>query len=371
MRYLVTIVALLVVAGGLGAIKGSQIATLVSSGKAAAQAGPPPEAVATTIAREQEWDATLSAVGTVTSAKAVSIGNDAPGVVTRISFDSGARVKQGDVLVELDASVERAQLASAIARRELAATNANRTRKLVASGAAAPSEKDTDESQLEAAAKEVDALRAQIARKIVRAPFSGRLGIRAVNLGQYLAPGTPIAILETSETLFVDFTLPQEHLGELALRMPVRVTAKADAGAPLGGEIHAIDPAVDPTSRAVKVRATVPDPAGTLRTGMFVTAEVVLPRREPFVVVPATAILHAPYGDSVFVVEDKPGGQVARQQFVRTAEARGDFVAIREGVKPGQTVVTAGAFKLRNGARVHVDNSVQPTPELRPTPANR
>lgn len=371
MRYLVTIVALLLVVGGLGAIKGSQIALLVASGKAAERAGPPPEAVGTAVATEQEWETTLEAVGTVTSAKAVSIGNDAPGVVTKIAFDSGARVKKGDLLVELDASVEQAQLAAAIARRNLAATNEGRTRALVESGSIAPVELDTDLAQLKAANDDVEALRAQIARKIVRAPFSGKLGIRAVNLGQYLASGTMITILETTETLFVDFTLPQQRLGELALRMPVRITLQVDAGAPLTGEIDAIDPAVDPVSRAVKVRASVADPEGRLRSGMFVTADVVLPKREAYVIVPATAIVHAPYGDSVFVVEEQPKGPIARQQFVRTADTRGDFVAVREGVRPGQSVVTAGAFKLRNGAPIHVDNSVQPTPELHPRPANR
>lgn len=371
MRYLVTIVALILVVGGLGAIKGSQIATLVASGKAAERAGPPPEAVGSAVASEQEWDATISAIGTVASAKGVTIGNDAPGVVTRISFDSGARVKKGQPLVELEANVERAQLAAAVARKELAETNAARTRALVASGSVAQFELDTDESQLQAARKDVEALRAQIERKVVRAPFSGRLGIRAVNLGQYLAPGTTITILETSDTLFVDFTLPQQRLGELAVGMPVRVTATADAGPPLTGQIHAIAPAVDAMSRAVNIRATVPDPEGTLRTGMFVTADVVLPKREAFVIVPVTAIVHAPYGDSVFVVEEKPSGPIARQQFVRTVETRGDFVAIREGLRPGQTVVTAGAFKLRNGAPIRIDNRVQPTPELNPRPANR
>jgi membrane fusion protein (multidrug efflux system) len=376
MRYVLAIVGILVVIGALAAVKGAQIGMLIGFGKQMEKDGPPPESVATGLSKREAWEGTLSAVGSVASTKGVTLANDAPGVVARIHFDSGATVKQGQVLVELDTSVERAQLASAVARKNLATTTHARTRALVEKGAISAAQGDADESSLRSAAGDVEAIQAQIAKKTVRAPFAGRLGMRSVNVGQYLNPGTPVTVLETFEAVHVDFTLPQQRLADVKVGMPVRVALGADGGAPLAGKLAAVDPTVDAATRTVKLRADVADEDERLRPGMFVEVEVILPQTTAAVSVPATAIVHAPYGDSVFVVEEKKieGGKpvkTARQQLVRLGRARGDFVALLDGLDENKEVVTAGAFKLRNGASVVVDNTKAPKPELAPHPENR
>lgn len=394
MRYVVTIIAILVVIGGLVALKGAQIGKLIAFGKQMEEAGPPPEAVASGIVEEQSWEGVLTSTGSVATAKGVSLSTDVAGVVTRIAFESGQTVKQGQVLVELDSAVERAQLASAISRRELATTTAKRTRALVASGAISAAQADADESGLRTATTDAEAIQAQIAKKTIRAPFGGKLGIRAVNVGQYLNPGTAVTVLETTEAVHVDFTLPQQRLPDVAVGMPIRISlgdeqdAKdgkdaKDAGAAkaqtLVGKVAAVDPTVDNATRTIRLRADIETGSELLRPGMFVNVTVVLPQENKHTTVPATAVIHAPYGDSVFVIEDpkaEPGkpakqGKIARQQFVRVGASRGDFVAILDGVKAKQEIVTAGAFKLRNNSPVTVDNSKPQDPKLDPHPENR
>jgi membrane fusion protein (multidrug efflux system) len=304
--------------------------------------------------------------------------------VTKIRFESGAMVKQGQVLVELDTSVERAQLASARSRRDLAAVTAKRSRTLVQEKVMAQAQLDNDEATLRTANTEIAALQAQIERKVVRAPFKGRLGIRAVDVGQYLNPGTKLTVLEQVGAVFVDFSLPQQRLSSLKEGMPVRIVVEGASGFTSDGTVSAVEPAVDNATRSIKVRAAVPNPEDKLRPGMFAQVSLILPKRAPVVSVPATAVIHASYGDSVFVIEDKPADapgmsktpdgkpvKLARQHFVRTGEARGDFVSILDGVKAGQEVVSSGAFKLRNGAPVVVDNTVKSDPKLNPRPENR
>lgn len=380
MRYVLPILGLFALIGALVAIKFTQISSLMNMGKEMAKAGPPPETVSTATAQSQSWEGTLSAVGSITAAKGVVVSNDAPGVVSRIYFESGAVVRQGQTLVSLDTSVERAQLASSRAKMDLATLTVNRSRALVKSNTIAQAEADNDESQLKTASTDANAIAAQIDRKIVRAPFSGRLGIREINLGQYLNSGTRITVLEAIDTVYVDFTLPQQRLGEIKIGMPVRVTIEGADGVPREGTIAAVDPEVDSTTRTIKVRAAVPNKEETLRPGMFANVSVVLPDQGTLVTVPATSLVHASYGDSVFVVEDKkddsagPGGsprQVARQQFVRVGASRGDFVAILDGVAAGQAIVSAGAFKLRNGSAITVNNQVAVEPQLAPHPENR
>lgn len=384
MRYVIIIVGTIAVIAVLAGIKAKQIGTLIGFGEKMQAMGPPPEVVSTVKAQRQSWEGTLEAVGTVTSSRGVDLSNDAPGVISKIRFESGQVVKKGQVLVELDSSVERAQLASIRARHKFAETSASRSRALVEAGAAAQAQLDTDESTLNSLGADAKALAAQIDRKIVRAPFSGRLGIRAVNLGQYLAPGTRITVLETTESEYVDFTLPQRDLPVLKNGMQVRVSREGSTEQIAVGTVDAIAPAVDPVTRNVKVRALLENTEGKVRSGMFVGVKLVLPEKSDVVVVPVTAVVHAAYGDSVFVVEPKKdaagkpqNGQdgkpafVARQQFVRLGEMRGDFVAIAEGVKDGQEVVTAGAFKLRNGAGIAIKNDNAQKPSLSPTPENK
>jgi membrane fusion protein (multidrug efflux system) len=377
MRYLAVAAGILVLLGVLGGIKAAQIQKLIGMGKAFQAAGPPPESVSTRIAGEQTWEATLSTVASLVSAKGVSVSADAAGIVTKIHFDSGATVRQGQVLVELDTSVERAQLASIRARRDLAEANVKRSRTLAASGVASQSEVDTNEASFKSLMAEASALGAQIAKKTIRAPFSGKLGIREVNLGQYLAPGTTVASLETSESIFADFTLPQRELGRVAVGMPVRASQEAGGATLAEGTVAAIDPAVDSVTRNVKLRASLPNPGDKLRPGMFVRVSVVLPEKHRIVAIPLTAVVRASYGDSVFFTEMKPVGEakkltkVAHQAFVRLGETRGDYVAVLEGLEPGKEVVTAGAFKLKNGIPLVVNDKVVLDPKLAPTPENR
>jgi membrane fusion protein (multidrug efflux system) len=308
---------------------------------------------------------------------------EAAGIVAKIGFDSGDLVPKGKLLVELDTKVERADLASAITARDLAALEAGRARELERAGAIAVAVRDEAEAQLRDAEARVASRKATIERRKIRAPFAGRVGIREVDLGQFLNPGDRITVLETSESVFVDFTLPQEQLQKLSVGMTVRVGLRDRAEQRLEGEVAAIVPSVDPATRNVTIRARVPNPKNQLRTGMFLDVSVVLPEKRTVVVVPATAIVHASYGDSVFVLEEKPadapgtrevGGKpvrVARQHFVKLGATRGDFVAVTSGLEAGKAVVTAGAFKLRNGVPVIVTESGQPSPSFDPRLPNR
>jgi len=382
MRWAFAILGLLVLIAGLAGIKGAQIGKLVSLGNEAKKAGPPPEAVSSAPAQEQEWERTVRATGSVASVQGTAVSSEAAGVITRIHFESGENVEAGKVLVELDTNVERAQLASARARKSLADVNLRRTEALAKSGSIAPSEVDATRAASDGATADANALSAQIARKVVRAPFKGRLGIRAVNVGQYLAPGMQVTVLQAIESVFVDFSLPQQRLESLANGLPVRIDFAG--GTTMGGTISAIDPAVDSSTRSIKARASVPNKDQRLRPGMYVDVTVAFPGKMKVVTIPATAAVHAPYGDSVFLVEDRkdasgnvvasPDGspsKTARQQFIRLGETRGDFVAVTEGLQPGQEVVTAGAFKLHNGAPVKITKDVKPGPELSPHPQNR
>ena len=396
MRFIIAIGLSLVVIGVLAGTKYAQISSLIHFGQAAQAAGPPPEAVGTAVAKGGAWESVLEAVGSVATARGVTISNEIPGVVHAIRFESGAKVRAGQVLVELDAGVERAQLASLQARRDLATNTATRTRRLEAGGASTKAQLDADEAQLKTVSADAQALEAQIQKKTLRAPFAGKLGIRSVNLGQYLNPGTAITVLESLEAVYIDFTVPQQEVARIPVGTPVRIVLPGtQPPQTLAGQIAAIDPNVDPVTRAVKLRASVRDDeknGDKLRPGMFVNVSVVLPERANVVFVPATAIMRAPYGNSVYIVEDRKSDQsgsmtgtmtgamtgpdgkpakIARQQFVRVGMSRGDFVAIEEGVTAGQEVVMLGAFKLRNGAPVMVNNQTTLSPSLTPTPQNR
>jgi membrane fusion protein (multidrug efflux system) len=383
MRYLVVIVGVVSLLGGLGGLKAAQIKSLLAYGRAAAAMGPPPEVVGTMEAKEQTWENRLFSVGTIAPARGVTVSNDAPGVVTAIKFQSGQTVRRGQILVELDSRVERAELASLQAQAGLARVSAGRTRALFKDDAVPKAQLDNAESALQSASANAAALQAQIDRKIVRAPFDGRLGIRLVNLGQYLNPGTAITSLQSSDQNYVDFALPQQQLKQIAVGTVVRIN-EGLPGPRAEAAIAAIDPTLDPVTRSGRVRAAVRKMDGVLSPGMFVNVSVVLPDRREVTLVGATSLIHASFGDSVFAVEERkddqgalltgPDGKpakVVRQQFVKTGEARGDFVEILEGVKLGQEIVAQGAFKLRNGAPVMVNNSVKVELQLAPRPENR
>jgi membrane fusion protein (multidrug efflux system) len=370
-RYVYAAAGIVIVLGGLAAVKFMQISSLIEAGEAMAAAGPPPEAVSTDVAKEQTWENEIAAVGTISAGRGVTVSVEVAGEVKAIRFESGQTVKAGQILLELDSGVERAELRQAVARRKLAQVQVDRTRRLVAENAVTQAQLDTDEAELESTRAAVAGLEAQIERKVVRAPFAGRLGIRQVNLGQYLNPGTMITDLQSDEAVHADFSLPQGDLARISVGLPVKLELQGNQA--VDATISAIDPAVDPVTRSTRVRAVVAKVDATLSPGMFVTARVILPNAQKVVAVPVTAVVHASYGDSVFIVEDRKDGKegkAARQQFVKLGRMRGDFVAVVEGVKPGQVVVVAGAFKLRNGAPVVVNDAIKPKPELTPRPEN-
>jgi membrane fusion protein (multidrug efflux system) len=357
-------VALLVFAGVAG-VKVLQIRALVAAGAAMVM---PPETVSSAEVVSAEWAQGIRSVGSVTPVQGVTLSAELPGTVEKVAFESGAEVAAGDLLVQLGVATEEAQLRVAEAEAELMKAEMERASSLRETRAIAASEFDSTASKHKVALAAVDNFRSVIAKKTIRAPFAGRTGIRQVNVGQFITAGAPIVSLQATERVYVDFKLPQQRLAEIAAGMEVRVESDAHPGRPFAGKITAVDAAVDPVARSLWVQATFDNPDGALRPGMFVRVEVVVPRREAVLVVPATAVMSAPYGDSVYVIESGSGGEVARQQFIRVGEARGDFVAVRSGLAAGQRVVSAGAFKLRNGAPVKVENRLAPKPEERPTP---
>ena len=369
-RMLLMLAVMIVIIAGLGFVKFQQIQTAIAQG---ASFQPPPEAVTTIVAPQVEWPDTLSAIGSVAAVQGVIVSADLSGTVDRVLFDSGRAVRQGEVLVELDTRQERAQLAAAEAQRDLARTNFERMQGLLKDNVISRAEYDSataDDKQTEARAGEI---RAAIQRKRITAPFSGILGIREVNVGQYLSSGDPIVQLQSLNPIYVNFDVPQQAMTQMRNGRDVRITTDDLAGAEFHGRITAIDSVVNAETRNIQVQATLANPQGKLRPGMFVQTEVALGGGRSVVALPATAISYAPYGDSVFVVANLkgPNGESyrgVRQQFVKVDGTRGDQVGVVSGVKPGDEVVTSGVFKLRNAAAVLVNNKVQPGNNPAPSP---
>ena len=370
-RIIITIVGLLVVAGILGGIKGLQIERMVAQGK---QFSPPPEPVTTEVARKETWESLLTAVGSLEAVQGVIVTAELSGKVERIGFEPGTKVKTGELLVQQDISAENAQLRAAEAGLTLAKIDLDRKSKLLAQKTISRSEYDNAEAQFKEAAAQADTIRAAVKKKTIRAPFDGRLGIRLVNMGQVLKEGDAIVSLQLIDPIFVNFSLPQQQLAQVESGLTVQVTTDALPGKVVDGKITAINPQVDTATRNIQMQATVANPEERLRPGMFVNVAVVLPARKDVLAIPATAVLYAPYSDSVFVVEEKKEekngqpGQVVRQKFVRLGEKKGDYVAIVSGLEEGDTVVSTGVFKLRNGQSVVVDNAVTPEFKLNPEP---
>jgi membrane fusion protein (multidrug efflux system) len=360
----------LVFVGAVGFIKFQQIKTAIAAHQSFQM---PPEAVTTIVTQRQPWATTIEAVGSVAPMQGVTLSADLPGVVDRIAFESGARVNAGDPLVSLDARQERAQLASAEAGRDLARANLDRSRSLLDQRLIAQAEYDAVAAQYKQTESNANEIRATIERKTIRAPFAGVTGIRQVNLGQYVRSGDPIVPLQAVSTVFVNFAVPQQQVGSLRVGQAVAVTAEGAEDERFEGRINAINPVVDDATRNVQVQASLRNPGGLLRPGMYVTASVDLGARKTVVALPNSAINFAPYGNSVFIVESMkgPNGKPylgVRQQFVKLGPARGDLVAVTDGVQAGQQVVTSGVFKLRTGAAVVVSNKVQPSASAAPRP---
>ena len=368
-RMILMLAVVLVIIAALGFVKYRQIQSAIAQG--AYQ--PPPEAVTTIVAQQDTWPSTLSAIGTVAAVQGVTVSADLPGTVARIAFDSGKWVRQGEVLVELDTRQERAQLAAVEAQRDLAGVNYTRMQGLLKEGIISRADYDTAAAGQKETEARVGEIRATIERKTIRAPFSGVLGLRQVNLGQYLSAGDPIVPLQALNPVYVNFGIPQQEANQAKIGRPVRVSARDLAGPEFGGRVTAVDSVVDPATRNIQVQATLANPAGKLRPGMFVQAQLVVGASQSVIAIPTSGVNYAPYGDSVFVVTDlkdekgKPYRGV-RQQFVKLGGSRGDQVAILSGVKPGDEVVTSGVFKLRNGAAVEINNKVVPENNPAPSP---
>jgi membrane fusion protein (multidrug efflux system) len=368
-RILFTIVGLFVLVGVLGGIKALQILRMTANGK---QFVPPPETVTAVEVHMESWESLLTSVGSLEAVQGVMVTAELTGKVVNIAFEPGAMVRTGDLLVQQDISSETAQLRSAEAEVALAKITLERTRKLLTEKTVSQSQYDNADAQYKQAAAQVDNIRAAIAKKTIRAPFAGRLGIRLVNLGQILNEGEAIVSLQSLDPIFVNFFLPQQQLEQIQPGFTVRVTTDALPGKIIEGKITAINPAVDAATRNIQVQATVVNPRERLRPGMFVNVAVVLPAQDKVLAIPVTAVLYATYSDSVFVVEEKKSeknsqpGKIVRQRFVRLGEKRGDFTAVSSGLKENETIVSTGVFKLRNGQAVVVDNTLAPEFKLMP-----
>lgn len=369
-RMMVMLALMMAFIAALGFVKFRQFQAMA---KQFAAMQPPPDAVTTIVVKREQWPATINAIGTVAPVQGVTVSADLPGMVDRIAFDSGRSVQQGDILVQLDTRQEQAQLAAAQAQFEVARLNFERMRGLVEQDAVSRAEYDNAAAIHKQAEARIQEIRATIERKTIRAPFSGILGIRQVNLGQYLTGGDPVVPLQSLNPIYVNFGIPQQQAGDVRVGAKVRVIVGEVGAREFSGRVSAMNSIVDQTTRNVQVQATLANPGGVLRPGMFVQTQLNVGANQSIVALPASAINYAPYGDSVFIVSDlkDPSGQSyrgVRQQVVKLGGARGDQIAVLSGLNPGEEVVTSGVFKLRNGAPVRVNNKVQPANSRAPKP---
>jgi len=370
-KILLTLFGLVVLVGVLAGLKISQFTLLGQSPHTQ-----PATVVTTARVGQLSYSPSIRAIGSVVAAQGVTVSTEISGTVRSIAFESGAAVNEGDLLVELDVTSEEAQLRSAEASADLAHLSLERSRELRATNTISQADLDAAIAQAKQADAQVANIQATIAKKTIRAPFAGRVGIREVNLGQYLNAGAPIVSLQSVDPVFVDFSLPQQHLSRISVGMVTRATSDAFAGATFEGALSAINTEIDTATRNLRLRATFSNADGRLRPGMFVSATLVEPSTESVLTIPGSAVLYAPYGDSVFVVEESKdeatGATVKqlRQAFVRLGSPHGDFVSVLSGVEADDEVVSTGVFKLRNKMPVEVDNKLAPDFKLDPTPEN-
>lgn len=330
----------------------------------------PPETVTSREAEEMVWENVVTAVGTLRASQGVMVSAEVSGTVSEIHFDSGESVQTGDLLFELDTSTERAQLESAKATHELAEVNLKRAQELRASRSIAQSELDTADARSKETKAVVEQVRATLEKKIIRAPFAGRLGIRQVDVGEYLNPGAVVVSLQSINPMYVDFSLPQQQVTKVKNGYAFRLEMDTYPGRSFEGGIEAIDPDLDLSNRMFRVRGIIVNDDGALRPGMFANVSIVQPEASRVVAVPGTAVYYQSYGNTIFVVKPGESGNVVEQRFVKLGRTKGDFVAILNSLEAGEEVVTAGAFKLFNGRSVVVDNSKALDVSLNPNPAD-
>jgi membrane fusion protein (multidrug efflux system) len=363
--------ALIVLICILADVKANQVRKMMSTPH-----GMPPTAVSSATAKEEDWAPVLPAVGSISAVQGAIVATELGGVVSKVEFQNGGVAKKGDVLIELDTSSEEAQLHTAEADLELARANLDRARDLVVRKVISKSDLDAAQGAFGQKQGAVDNMRSMIGKKGVQAPFDGQLGIRQVNVGQMINAGQQVVPLTSLDPVYADFALPQQELAKLTQGLEVVVHTDAAPGRDFKGKLTAINSMVDSVTRNVSVQATLENHDHALRPGMFAKVEVVLPEKHKTLVIPGSAVSYNPYGNSVYVIETKKDpktgqeSQVIRSQVVRVGEARGDFVAIDQGLKADDVIVSTGVFKLRNGMPVTISNDLAPKPELNPTPAD-
>jgi membrane fusion protein, multidrug efflux system len=370
-RIIIAVAVLVVIIAILAGIKALQIGSMIDHGK---KFTPPPETVTTSIVSSETWETALTATGSLTSVQGVTVAAEIPGKIVKLAIESGNQVKKGDLLLSQDTTTEEAQLPGAEAQAKLTRSELDRAAKMLAARIISQADYDKAQAAYDQTLSQVNNLKAVIAKKTIRAPFSGTLGIRQVNLGQVLREGDPIVALQSLDLIYADFTLPQQQLPKLRKGMPVSLTCDALPGVKVDGKISAINPLVDADTRNIRLQATVVNRGEKLRPGLFVNVAVNLPQKKAVMTIPATAVLYAPYGDSLFVVDEagkEKTGKSLRQQFVRLGEKRGDFVEVISGLKAAENVVSTGVFKLRNGQTVVVDNKLAPQFKQAPQPENK
>jgi membrane fusion protein, multidrug efflux system len=372
-RMIIMLLAVGVLFGGIFGFK-AFIGSFIK--KKIAEQGVPPQTVSTTKAELREWQGEFQAVGTLRAVRGADIAPEVPGVITAIRFQSSQEVQEGAPLVQLNDESDLAKLQALTAAAELAQVNFERDKKQLEIQAVSQAVVDADAANLKSAKAQLAEQQALLNKKLVRAPFSGRLGIRAVDVGQYVTAGTKLVTLQALDPVYVDFFAPQKSLGKITLKQKIVLNTDAFAGEQFAGEITSIDPKVDPATRNVQIRATVRNPKRKLLPGMFATVSIASGGPQRFLTLPQTAVSYNPYGNTVFTVEERKGEDgktslATQQRFVTTGETRGDQVAILSGIKEGETVVTAGQIKLRSGMPVVVNNSIQPANELAPQPKDQ
>jgi membrane fusion protein (multidrug efflux system) len=371
-RLLVLLAAVALVVGGVWAYK---FYTLHALQQRMATMMIPPVTVSTAIAPSDVWQRQFHSVGGFAAVQGVTVSNQIEGSVAKIAFESGQHVKAGDLLIQQDISTDEALLRGLVAQADLAKITLDRARELRANDTNSQADLDSAEAQARASSSAVDNERALIGKKTICAPFSGLVGIRQVDLGQFLPAGGSIVTLQALDPIYVNFTLPQQDVADLHVGQSVRVTVDAYPGAVFEGKVNAINSKVDDATRNIQVQATIPNKDERLLPGMFAGVDLILPRQDHFVTLPETAIVYNPYGDAVYVIErtKTPSGAqllVARQHFVTLGDARGDEVAVVKGINAGDEIVTAGQLKLHNGSPVIVNNAVVSPVNPAPNPPN-
>jgi len=352
----------------LATIKGCQIRSAIQQN---ANHQMPPQGVTSYVVLPQTMETLVSAVASLVSVQGAMLSAEEAGKVTKINFESGALVNAGDVLVQLDTSVEEAQLKSAEAKAQLAQVSLKRTRTLRPSNAASQSDLDAAEAQAKQAEADANSVRAQISRKTIIAPFAGRTGIRTVNAGDFVTQGQQIVPLESLTVLFANFSLPQQLLSSINVGQTVRLTSDAIPNETFSGAVTAIDPKVNEITRNFKVQATFQNPESKLRPGMFGTVNIVTGKKDGILAIPVSSINYAPYGNSVYVIsklDNGAGGTYdgVEQKIIQLGEARGDLVEVISGLQPGDKIVSSGAFKLMPKMAVIENNVVAPGQSTNP-----